>query len=184
MTHAYAYSEIASGQTPLSASVGYIKNCLKNFSTPVQPKSLPRHDIYTQLKNSYAKELEQKIFVFSEDFINKIHSLYSRQENWDGNGSEKPKSESIEHAKKWGAQICAWIINNDYEWRIPFISSDEQGDVVLEWWYQDRNLTLDISGNEVAFSEVRQADSSPHITNGMLKHSDIAPKLTWLIRGT
>ena len=168
MSHAVALQPIIYGRTQLANARGIPK-----LFTPINSEPAP---LYKPLK-------EEQISDSLNQFITEIDLLVSWSKNWDGNNAAKPRINSIKNAKLWGKQIYTLAVKNEYEWRKPFISADEEGNVVLEWWYKDRNLTLDISANEVFFSETRNADSSPKITTGILTHSSIASKLKWLILG-
>lgn len=170
MSHALALQPIVSGETRLA---NYVNAPFRSHNTRVISEPVPMYEILR--KHRIAGALGQ--------FISEIDSLNSWSRNWDGNDSAKPKMNSIKNSKLWGKQIYALVVKNEYEWRKPFVSADEEGHVVLEWWYKDRNLTLDISGNEAIFSETRNADSSPKITTGILTQSAIASKLKWLILG-
>lgn len=116
-------------------------------------------------------------------FLGIIDSLLDFEANWDGYESAKPCAEAIKNAKIWAKPIFEFVINKGWDWHQPFISTDEWGDVVLEFWYQDRNLTLDISSNEVTFFETRDADKNPIIVSGILEKSQLESKLKWLIWG-
>ncbi|MCA3268752.1 MAG: hypothetical protein INF44_00210 [Thalassospira sp.] len=174
MSNALALQPIVFGETPLSSAyANYVRAPLRAFAVLAIPETVPNYEILRQ----------RRIRAALEQFINEIDSLNSWPKNWDGNNSAKPKMNSIKNAKIWGKEFYALAVKNEYEWRKPFVSADEEGNVVLEWWYKDRNLTLDLSGNEAIFSETRNADSSPKITTGILTHSAIASKLKWLILG-
>jgi hypothetical protein len=118
-----------------------------------------------------------------QEFLEEINLLSSCSKNWDGNGSEKPRLDSIRNAIVWGREIYSVMIENGYEWRKPLITADEEGNVVLEWWYKDRNLTLDITGSDIDFSETRDADDSPQITVGRLTKHNLPARLKWLALG-
>jgi len=174
MSHALALQPIIIGETQLSSAyANYVIAPLRAFAALAVPETVPNYEILRQ----------RRIRAALEQFISEIDSLNSWSENWDGNNSAKPKINSIKKAKIWGERIYVMAVENEYEWRKPFVSGDEEGNVVLEWWYKDRNLTLDISGDEVIFSETKNADSSPKITTGILTHPATASKLKWLILG-
>ncbi|MDE3015727.1 MAG: hypothetical protein KGI29_02240 [Pseudomonadota bacterium] len=174
MRQALALQPIVSGYTPLSSVCSdRVRAFLRPFAVSAD----------SEIGNTDEKMKRQKILAEWHQFIDEINLLHSWTRNWDGNGSAKPKSVSIKNAKNWGRKIYSLVAQHDYEWRKPFISTDEEGDLVLEWWYKDRNLTLDISGNEVIFSETRNADNSPKITTGILTNTALPSKLRWLILG-
>lgn len=178
MRHALALCPIALGDAPSSPSANYSVYSFGAFASSFA-SSLALPDAYPV--NGEIKQ--RRIRATLEQFISRIDSLHSWPENWDDNGSAKPKPASIQNAIMLGRQIYSIIIKNEYEWRMPFISADEEGDVVFEWWYQDRNLTLDVSARNVTFSETRDADSSPKITMGNLRNRILLSKLRWLIIG-
>jgi len=174
MTQALTLQPYVNGYTPLSSTCAdYLKTFVRNLTALATPEIIPNYKVV---------EI-QKLVSERQQFLKEISSLLYWTDNWDGNGSAKPNASAILKAVHWGAKIHSIMIRQAYEWRKPFISADEEGSIVLEWWYQDRNLTLDISSKEIIFSETRDADSSPKITTGILKKAEIAPKLKWLVLG-
>lgn len=175
MSHALALQPSIWDSTSLPNGKS-VKVISRNIAMPTFTETVPYYGRIHQERQLV--EIKER-----DEFIRRISSLSQWKKNWDDRGSEKPKISSIRNAKKWGAHIYSSIVNTNYEWRHPFISADEGGDVVFEWWYHDRKLTLDISGGAVAFTEIRDADGDPRITMGDLTRNDLPAKLRWLILG-
>lgn len=171
MSQAVALNPMTWDFTPLAT---YKKQTFGLVAVLATPEAIPTY---------YENLMEEKRKGELCDFIYSIESLRSWTENWDGHGSAKPKSKSIDNALKWGKYIYSLIAETNGDWRRPFISADEEGDVVLEWWYQDRKLTLDITKTDVSFTEIRDADGIPKITMGSLVKADAPSKFRWLILG-
>lgn len=170
MSHALALCPIIPNETPLSFAA---VTPLRAFSRLAAPENVSNYETIRQ----------QEVFSYLWRFIHEIGSLKFWARSWDGAGSEKPRLSSIDRAMEWGVKIYFLMLENDYEWRQPFVSADEEGDVVFEWWFQDRNLTLDISSDDATFFETRDADGSPEIISGVLCEKELPRKLKWLVLG-
>ena len=64
-----------------------------------------------------------------------IEKLYSWQDNWDSYGSVKPQQKYIEKATSIWSEILALLP----EMPSAHVSATEEGEVVFEWWLNDKN---------------------------------------------
>jgi hypothetical protein len=66
-------------------------------------------------------------------------------------------------------------------WFAPLASVDEDGDVALEWWRDDRKLTLYISPNTVEYIQVERPAVSSDLVDGIIETPEDRRKLwRWL----
>jgi hypothetical protein len=69
---------------------------------------------------------------------------------------------------------CSWIreLYRDVRhvlWIKPLITSDEQGDVVLEWWRGRKKLTIYISPETVEYITVERLDTGSEMNDGIIE---------------
>ena len=83
-----------------------------------------------------------------------IDALKLWPDNWDGHGSSKANLKSIEIAKNVAKNAYLIAFGSMDEWKNPLVSLDEKGDVVLEWFYNNRIVIIDISEEGVLFTDV------------------------------
>lgn len=85
------------------------------------------------------------------DTLIDIDCLKSRGENWDGYGEAAPNPASIEHAKKWIRQMHGHTSGPLLPWAKPLVGADGAGNVVLEWWRGERQLSIFITPGTVEY---------------------------------
>ncbi len=85
------------------------------------------------------------------DTLIDIDCLRSRGENWDGYGEAAPNGASIEHAKKWIRQMHQHASGPLLPWAKPLVGADGSGNIVLEWWKDERKLTIFVTPRAVEY---------------------------------
>ena len=85
--------------------------------------------------------------------INKLDDMVTWPKDWDGHNSKKPNKLAIENAKRF-----IKVLNNHPNWLMPSISADSNGEVVLEWSEETRDLSIYVSSNKIIFIKVPSAD--------------------------
>lgn len=114
-----------------------------------------------------------------------IDGLKSWPENWDGYGSAKPKASSIKATQRFLTNVYYEAARIGYQFGMPSITADEEGDVACEWWCKDRKLSIDISRTSIDYRQITDLDSSPRITFGELGKNvnEAVALLAWLSGG-
>jgi len=79
----------------------------------------------------------------------KLSLLYKRKENWNDYNSPKPKKNSIEKAKEFVENLYDELAKEGYPWETPSVSSDENGNVFLNWGDGQKELDLYIEENQI-----------------------------------
>lgn len=80
--------------------------------------------------------------------------LAQREDNWDGYDSKKPTGFTLNCAKYLMEDLFDSIISAGHPWLTPFISSDEDGYITVEWHKGKRELHFDIQENEVEYTKI------------------------------
>ena len=120
------------------------------------------------------KEYEQQL---SERF----DVLAQREDNWDGYDSKKPTKMTLVRAENIIGELFNSIISGGHPWRTPFISSDEDGNVTLEWYEEKRQLHIQISEDEIEYIQVWGINIDTEMHVDFLKRGDYLLLWEWLI---
>lgn len=110
----------------------------------------------------------------------KLNALQGLPENWDGVGSAKPNPLAISNAMNWLEQIYQQIVSTELEWRTPYISASEEGEVVFEWWRGDHKLTIYFRAGSAEFIQVWGAHIKNEMADGQLEAVGIRSLWKWL----
>src|SRR5204863_8414757 len=62
--------------------------------------------------------------------------------NWDGRGSAAPRPELLDYAREVVALLQSGAIARGLTWRSPHVGVNERGEITLEWWSNERTLTV------------------------------------------
>ena len=144
---------------------------LSFVATPPEParKQTPARISYNIRQENYAYQ-PQTPATIQRNFqsallatLRKLRDLRARQTGWDGHNAPAPNGDAIDAAIRWIPQMFATVDSTRYEWRQPYISSDEEGNVSLEWWQGTHKLTLYITPEVVEYLKVW----GPHLIDEM-----------------
>src|ERR1700722_16346814 len=98
----------------------------------------------------------------------KVRSLQSLPAAWDGNGSAKPVPEAIGQAVAILPDLYRAAALTNHRWNSPQVSASEAGEVVLEWWYGNRKVTIYVTANEMSVVRVWGNDIDLEMDEGIL----------------
>jgi hypothetical protein len=109
-----------------------------------------------------------------------IRNLLTWPEAWDGYSAPKPNPAAVEHARSWAEDLYRDV--RAELWRKPYVSADEEGDVVFEWWNGARKITVYISPKTVEYLKVERLDTSTDMKEGSIRTAEERRLLwNWLI---
>lgn len=106
-----------------------------------------------------------------ESLGKKIEDLSQWEDNWDGHGSKKPKVSSLRKAIRFLTRIFNLSYYQGLLLSQPSISTDEEGDIVCEWWSGTKKLTVDISMNSTEYTKITDLDQIPKFEMGEIDNS-------------
>lgn len=87
-------------------------------------------------------------------------------EGWDGYDAAKPNRASIRNADSW---ISALYRDINVLWIEPNVVADAEGDVVFEWWHDEKKLTVYVSPETVEFIKVEGPDIHTDMHDGAVE---------------
>ena len=106
--------------------------------------------------------------------------LAQREDNWDGYESKKPNQLTLDHAKFLMVDLLDTIISAGYSWLTPFISSDEDGNVTVEWSEEKRRLHIQIGEDEAEYIQVWGVNIDTEMHIGFLSRDNYLTLWEWL----
>jgi len=83
--------------------------------------------------------------------MDELDALGKLLPGWNGYDVAAPKSDSILQAKKWIRQMYEDVTRTKAPWHKPHVAADANGEVIFEWWNDDRGLTIDISNGGATY---------------------------------
>ena len=107
--------------------------------------------------------------------------LAQREDNWDGYDSKKPTKLTLVRAENLIGELFDSIISAGHPWLTPFISSDEDGNVTVEWCGEGRRLHIQIGENEVEYIQVWGINIDTEMHVDFLKRDDYLTLWEWLL---
>ena len=120
-------------------------------------------------------------YLHRREILDRFDVLAQREDNWDGYESKKPTASTIVHAKNLMAEFLDAIVSAGYSWLTPFISSDEDGYITIEWHKGERELHFDIEENEVEYTKLWGPNTDMKIHSDLLNRDDYLTLWEWLL---
>ena len=108
--------------------------------------------------------------------------LNELKENWDGRGSAAPVPETVAFAREALALLQAGALARGLAWTEPIIGVNERGQITLEWWREERTLTVFLRGaGEIDYLKSWGASIETEMEDGPLTRlADFLALTHWL----
>lgn len=119
----------------------------------------------------------------SRRISSQFYSLRQRQDDWDFRGSKKPNKLSLSYAEGIVNDLLISVIEAGYLWLSPSISSDEGGNVTLEWHKGKHELHIDVGEDEAEYIKVWGANIENEMHLDFLKKENYLALWDWLLHG-
>lgn len=113
-------------------------------------------------------------------FRERLHALSYLDDNWDGRGSAKPNQLAVAKASALSQLLFEQASRTHYAWQTPFVSSNEEGDVLLEWWYGQHKLSIYLAADSVHFLRVWGPNVADEMDDGELVGDQFIGLWRWL----
>ena len=115
------------------------------------------------------------------EMLERLDVIAQREDNWDGLGSLKPNKISLDRADCIMVKLLDSVISNRYEWIDPYICSDEDGYVTVEWTGGKRQLYLRIEEGEVEYITLERINTKRKMGGDTIRGDDCFEIWKWLI---
>jgi hypothetical protein len=129
-------------------------------------------------------ETEKIVEIYYKNKIAKrFEALRQRQNDWDDHGSEKPNLLSIDNAQEILSALLNLVVETGSLWLTPFISSDEDGKITVEWHKGSHELHLEIGEQEVEYIKVWGSNIQNEMQIGSYDKNNYLTLWEWLLNG-
>ena len=118
--------------------------------------------------------------VVDINFEEKLRRIAEREDNWDGKGSKKPNPLVLSQARDTLESFLFSVINSGRLWKTPFVSSDEDGRITIQWNSGNHELHLEIREEGTEYIKVWGANIENDMHLGLLKPEDFFKLWDWL----
>jgi len=155
------------------------------LAVPVDGNDLGR--ARTPLFGEYqSKELSPKpnsIVPYSYDSLRVLYRGYSRtQETYRRMAELGASNETYRYALKWVDQLKEVVSSNQLWWNEPLVNLSMESEIVLEWWHENKKVTIYILCNIAQYIKVWGEDIDDEMEDGFAASSDELTELwKWLI---
>jgi len=113
----------------------------------------------------------------------RFHTIGQRQDSWDEYGSKRPNRLSLDHALSLVEDLLKSVILAGYLWLTPFISSDEDGHITIEWYKGKHELHIEVRENEAEYIKVWGANIESEMHVDFLSKDSYLTLWEWLLNG-
>ena len=114
-----------------------------------------------------------------KDTLTKIQRLLAWKAGWNGYDALAPDAKAIEHAEAWIVKLFGAVEDLGLVWIKPNVTADADGEVVFEWWYGTKKLTVYVSDETVEYVKVWGPSIDSEMLDGDAKDIDVCESL-WL----
>jgi hypothetical protein len=170
---------------PTTAYFGTIESQKLIETSPWSDKSRIFWSLGLRTLNTEQEEFYKQIIQswYRYKILQRFDVLAHREDNWDGYESKKPTLAILDHAKGLMVEFLDSITAAGHLWLTPFISSDEDGDITVEWHKGTRELHIQIGENEAEYIQVwgTNIDTEMHIDS--LNADNYRTLWKWLLDG-
>jgi hypothetical protein len=112
-----------------------------------------------------------------------LNALRGLPEGWNGYDAAAPNSDAIEQAHRWIAAMYDDVDAIGGRWHNPHVAADEYGDVMFEWWNENKALTIYVSEDEARYIRGWGNNLETDMDDGQATTSERRRKLwTWLTK--
>jgi hypothetical protein len=120
--------------------------------------------------------------VLIRETLTKIHNLLSLGANWNSYDALPPDPNAVMHAESWITSLFQKVEDLGLLWIKPSVSASPEGEVVFEWRYNKKKLTIYVGEQNIDYVQVWGTDIHSKITDGDIEAiSDCELLWMWLV---
>lgn len=125
----------------------------------------------------------EKLPIFHRKISDQFYILRRRSDNWDSRGSEKPNKLSLSYAEELIRDLLDSVTEAGYIWLTPSISSDEEGNITIEWHKGKHELHIEVGEDEAEYIKVWGINIENEMHLDFLDRRNYIALWTWLLHG-
>jgi hypothetical protein len=131
-----------------------------------------------------ASILEEAVKDFLKDTLTKLHNLLTWNVGWNGYDALPPDPHAVAHAQDWIVKLFLEVADLGRLWIQPNVIADANGEVVFEWWYGTKKLTVYIADESAEYIQVWGTAIHSQMSDGDAEPISTCRALwLWLTRG-
>lgn len=116
-----------------------------------------------------------------DDTLKRIRNLLKHDAGWNGYDSLAPNPNAVAHAEQWIVRLFLEVADLGRVWIKANVIADAEGDVVFEWWYGKKKLTVYIGDERADYVKVWGTDIHSEMSDGNAEPISICRSLRlWL----
>ena len=146
----------------------------EELATRAGRKKLP------QVREIIRRWQEDNYYSFVSAFSEKLRRIIAQQDNWDGKGSLGPNINAVSTARMTLEGFLDAVITNGRIWKTPFVSSNEDGNITIQWNSGQHELHVEISDDCAEYTKVWGVNITHEMHVGILKEKDFLSLWDWL----
>ena len=127
--------------------------------------------------NTYQSDMSKNIGIVLEC----IDNLSEIDADLDEYNSLPPDNECITNAKGIVIDLITEIYSNNLSWIDPYISCDEEGCILIEWYNDDRQLHIEINDVDAEYITFFRTDTYSEMHDGNFNNKNYMLHWKWLI---
>lgn len=125
----------------------------------------------------------EKLPSIQKKIAEQFYAIRQRQNDWDSRGSKKPNKLSLSHAEGIIADLLSSVIEAGYIWLTPFLSSDEDGSITIEWHKGQHELHIEVNEDEAEYIKVWGTNIENEMHLDFLDKYNYLTLWDWLLHG-
>lgn len=144
--------------------------CERHFERPTSREVL--YDIQAPSSGDTHGGPHENYRVPLADTRRRLKKMLRWKENWDGEGSARPKQHAILKASRWIGRMRADATRTGNKWVEPHVVPDENGDIAFEWRNNGRSLIVYVSPETVYCLQVWGPDVESEMADWEIENSE------------
>ncbi|WP_411726202.1 hypothetical protein [Methyloglobulus sp.] len=126
---------------------------------------------------------EENQSIFQKKIDAQFFAIRQRKENWDFRDSKKPNKISVSNAEGIIRDLLTVVIEAGRFWLTPFTTSDEDGNITVEWHKGRHELHLEVMEDEVEYIKVWGINIESEMHLEILGKGNYLSLWDWLLNG-
>lgn len=156
---------------------------IQGYYSSLESSSQYPYTLSNPLAVTYTDVVEQLIRIHLGKTLLEIAGLLNWDTGWNGYDALKPEPAIVRYAIHWFMHFFLEVAS--LEWVEPNITCGSDGEVVFEWWFNQRKLTIYVGEESIDYVQVWGTDVNAKITDGSIESiNDYRPLWTWLMSRT
>jgi hypothetical protein len=139
-------------------------------------------DFYDDQPDASERDTQDDINIEILPTLIEIGDLSTWPAGWNGYKALAPNYSAIQYAEHWMELFYQEVIGSGQNWMRPNVTASAEGEVVLEWWYGDKGLTIYIGNQSAVYLKDWGADINTEMEEGHANSPGIRQALwEWLM---